>query len=256
MIADLRSVVVVAAVLGFVGSPVASQERSGSIRGVITNIRAKRPIEGARISLAGTPYVVTTDHTGGFSFTGLEPGRYVIQAGAIGFSTMSSSLVVKEGETLEIEFQADPEAVNLPELTVEERANYGPADWLRRKSEGLGRYITRKQLEDRQVATLPDALRMVAGVRIECWGNGVCVARMARGPQGCSPGYFMDGIPTDAAVLWLTPVEEIEGIEVYSGPSETPPELEGAAARCGVVVLWTRPPPPRRPKGKKPKPGS
>ena len=68
MIADLRSVVVAAAVLGFVGSPLASQDR-GSIRGVITNIRAKRPIEGARISLAGTPYVVTTDHTGGFSFT-------------------------------------------------------------------------------------------------------------------------------------------------------------------------------------------
>ena len=43
-------------------------------------------------------------------------------------------LVLKEGETLELEFQADPEAVNLPELTVEERANYGPADWLRRMS--------------------------------------------------------------------------------------------------------------------------
>jgi hypothetical protein len=66
----------------------------------------------------------------------------------------------------------------------------------------------------------------------------------------------MDGIPTDPAVLWLTPVGEIEGIEVYSGPAETPPELESAQARCGVIAIWTRPPPPRRPKEKKPKPAA
>ena len=109
-------------------------------------------------------------------------------------------------------------------------------------------------MEERQTATIPDALRMVAGVRIECRGSNVCVARMARASRGCSPAYFMDGIPADPAVVWLTPVSQIEGIEVYSGPAETPPELESGQARCGVIALWTRPPPPRRPKEKKPKP--
>ena len=47
--------------------------------------------------------------------------------------------------------------------------------------------------------------------------------------------------------------QEVEGLEVYTGPAETPPELESAQARCGVVVIWTRTPPPRRPKEKKPK---
>lgn len=244
--------VAVTAVLG--AAPAAAQAQSGTIRGVLTNIKARQPIEGARISLLNTPHVVVTDKRGGFAFTGLDPGRYVIQAAAIGFATMTSPLLLKESETLDLEFEADPEAVNLPELTVEETANHGPADWLRRKAEGRGRYITRKHIEDRQVATLPDALRMVPGVRIECRGTQVCVARMARSPRGCAPGYFMDGIPTEQAVLWLTPIEQIEGIEVYSGPAETPPELEGAAARCGVIALWTRPPPPRRPKEKKPKP--
>jgi hypothetical protein len=234
----------------------AAQARSGTIRGVVVTGNPRRPVEGARISLIGTVHAVTTNHTGQFSFGDLDPGQYVIQAAAIGFSTLSSPLLLKERETLNIEFEADAEPVNLPELAVEERANHGPADWLRRKTEGRGRYITRKHIEDRRAATVPDALRIVPGLRIECRGSLVCVARMARAPRNCGPGYFMDGIPTDPAALWLTPVSEIEGIEVYSGPAETPPELEGAAARCGVIALWTRPPPPRRPKDKKPKPAA
>ena len=234
--------------------PVVAQPRSAAIRGVIKNIQTKTPLEGARISLVGTQYSATSDARGEFRFVDLDPGRYLIQASAIGYAAMTSPLMLKESETLDVEFEADPEAVNLPELTVEEQANYGPADWIRRKSEGRGRYITRKYIEDRQAATVPDALRMIPGLRIECRGSQVCVARMARASRGCSPAFFMDGTPTDPAVLWLTPIGEIEGIEVYSGPSETPPELESAQARCGVIALWTRPPPPRRPREKKPKP--
>jgi hypothetical protein len=126
-------------------------------------------------------------------------------------------------------------------------------DWLRRKAEGRGRYITREDLESRRSPTIPDALRSLAGVRIECRTSIVCVVRMARSPRNCGPGYFMDGIPADPAVVWLTPVQEIEGIEVYSGPAETPPELEGVSSRCGAIALWTRTPPPRPPKHKKPK---
>jgi len=81
----------------------------------------------------------------------------------------------------------------------------------------------------------------------------VCMVRMMRAPRGCNPAYFMDGIPSDPAVVYLTPISEVEGIEVYSGPAETPPEMESAQARCGVIAIWTRPPPPRRPKEKKPK---
>jgi len=235
--------------------PTAAQARSGAIKGIIVAVTNgdRRPLAGARISLIGTSHTSTTDARGTFHFADLDAGKYVIQAAAIGYSTMSSPLLLKEQETLDIEFEAQAEAVNLPELTVEERANHGPVDWIRRKSEGRGRYITRQQIEERHTSTVTDALRMVAGLRIECRGTMVCLVRMARAPRGCPPAYFMDGIPADQAIVWLTPIGEVEGIEVYSGPSETPPELESAQARCGVIALWTRPPPPRRPKEKKPK---
>ncbi len=248
----LGSLTALAMALG-VAQSLDAQARLGKIKGVILETQRRTPIEGARITLVGTDKAITTDARGEFLFDELEPGRYVIQATAIGYAILNSPLILKERETLEIEFEAEAEAVRLPELSVEEKANHGPMDWLRRKSEGRGRYITRDDIEARHAATVPDALRTLAGVRIECRTLTVCQVRMARSQRNCGPGYFMDGIPTDPAALYLTPVNEIEGIEVYSGPSETPPELEGYQSHCGVIVLWTRTPPPRRPKEKKPK---
>jgi Carboxypeptidase regulatory-like domain len=36
------------------------------------------------------------------------------------------------------------------------------------------------------------------------------------------------------------PVEEIEGVEVYVGPIETPAEYNLTGSDCGVLLIWTR----------------
>lgn len=251
----MRSLIIVAGLAAALPgpTPAPAQEGTGIIKGVFKVNRSGRPIEGARVVLVGTEFLVHTDHRGEFEFPALMPGRYLVRVSAIGYSTVSSPIELKHRQTVDMEVLTDAEAVNLPELRVEETANHGPVDWLRRKSEGRGRYVTRADLEKRQVATVPDALRMLPGVRIECRTSQVCFVRMARAPRGCNPSFFMDGIPSDPAIAYLTPVHEVEGIEVYSGPADTPPELESAQARCGVVVIWTRSPPPRRPREKQPK---
>jgi hypothetical protein len=243
-----------ASVVGF--DPLAALQGVSVIKGVFKVNGSQRPIEGARITLVGTQMAVTTDGRGEFEFPGLVPGRYVVRAAAIGFATVSSPVDLKNRQTVDMEFLTEAEAVNLPELTVEERSTHGPVDWIRRKGEGRGRYISRADIERRQAASLPDALRMLPGVRIECRSAHACMIRLARAPRGCNPAFFMDGIPSTPAIAYLTPVQEVEGVEIYSGPAETPPELESPQARCGVVVIWTRSPPPRRPKEKREKPKS
>ncbi|MGE3617323.1 MAG: carboxypeptidase-like regulatory domain-containing protein, partial [Gemmatimonadales bacterium] len=141
----------------------AAQAASSVIKGRILMAEPRRPIAGARIVLVGTPHSATTDSRGTFAFEGLDAGPYTIQASAIGFTTLSSPLLLKERETLEVEFVAHAEAANLPDLVVEEENRNEPADWNRWRTEGQGRYITRAQLENRRVATLPDALRIIPG---------------------------------------------------------------------------------------------
>jgi hypothetical protein len=89
-------------------------------------------------------------------------------------------------------------------------------------------------------------------MRVDCRGI-VCRVMLARAPRGCQPTFWIDGIPTDPAVVWLQPPRDLDGVEVYSGPSQTPPELERNSS-CGAIVLWTRTPPPRVKKEKAPKP--
>ncbi len=50
----------------------------------------------------------------------------------------------------------------------------------------------------------------------------------------------------------LQPAREVDGIEVYSGLAEMPPELRGRNGGCGAFVVWTRTPP--RGARRKPKP--
>jgi len=226
-------------------------QRLGSIGGTITTaVGTKRSgIEGARVVLVGTPFVVHSNSKGEFSFNGLAPGKYTIRASAIGYGTMTSPIEVKALELLEIDFEADPEAVRLPDLEAEDKPNL-PPEFLRRSREGGGRYFFRADIERRAPPTVADLLRTVAGMRIEC-GGPVCRAIFARSTRNCQPAYFMDGAPVDPAVVWLQPPRDLDGVEVYSGPATVPPELNRYGG-CGAIVLWTRTPPPRIKKEKKP----
>lgn len=225
-------------------------QRLGSIGGIVITGPARSGIEGARVSLIGTPFFALTNTRGEFSFNGLTPGKYTIQASAIGYGTLSSPIEVKPLELLEVEFEADPEAVRLPDLEVAEKPNLHP-DFVRRSQEGGGRYFHRTDIEKRNPPTVGDLLRTVAGMRVDCRGP-VCRAVFLRSVRStCQPAYFMDGAPVDAAVVWMQPPRDLDGVEVYSGPATVPPELS-AYGGCGAIVLWTRSPPPRVKKEKKP----
>ena len=116
--------------------------------------------------------MANTNSRGEFSFSGLTPGKYIIQASAIGFTPLSSPIEVKPLETLEVEFEVDAESVRLPDIDVSEKPNL-PADFLRRSQEGGGRYFMRAEIEKRDPRTVGDLLRAVAGMRVDCRGRGL-----------------------------------------------------------------------------------
>ena len=82
------------------------------------------------------------------------------------------------------------------------------------------------------------------GVNVECGGGNGCIIRMARAPMRCNPEYIVDE-RTDNFFGPNTPIRDLEGIEVYTGPTEVPGEFAGRNAGCGVIVIWTRAGPAR-----------
>lgn len=227
-------------------APEARAQQHGSISGTIRAAGDEGPmLEGARIVLLGTTFVANSNRLGEFSFHGIAPGKYTLQASAIGYAALSMPVEVRALQIVRVVFEATPEAAVLPDVEVTEPVR-GTMDFLRRRTSGRGRYFTRAQIEKRNPATIADLMRMVPGLRVDCRGV-VCRVTSLRGGRNCVPAYYMDGIPTDPAAVWMTPPRDLEGIEIYTGPSETPPELEHRAS-CGAIVLWTRLPPERVPK--------
>ena len=64
---------------------IAAQDRPGEISGRVVNSRDNEPLAQVRVELSGTSFAAVTAADGTFSFTGVPPGTYVLQATSVGY---------------------------------------------------------------------------------------------------------------------------------------------------------------------------
>jgi hypothetical protein len=233
-----------------------SVRRAARFFGTIVDVATQQPIVGARIASTSFSAVVVTDSSGRFDVPAVPPGLVRFHVTATGFPRASFTLAFAAGEemerTLELDsasVPAEPGARPLPQMTIE-AAPEEPVwlrDFERRRATGRGQYLTREMIESRGGARLSDVVQTMRGVTLDCGGGGgVCRIRMTRAPMQCYPEYFVDGLLNNS---WgpLVPIRDMQALEIYSGPSDTPGEFSGRNSGCGTIVIWTRagPPPPR-----------
>jgi len=241
-----------AALLLPVESP-AQEKGKARISGLVLAASDRHPIEGARIRIfiLDRPIEILSNAEGRFVLKDLPAGDYKVQIEADGLTSQEAPVTLGSRDRFDMEFLVGvPPAVVLPELEVVEAVptwpkgtpiSSGRPEFERRRQEGNGRYFGPEEIARRNAPSLQDLLRMVPGVVVDCANNLVCTMRFNRSPRGCSPGYWVDGIPaTDPSVLYLTRPTDLAGVEVYSGSSQVPVEMEGRNSRCGVVAIWTK----------------
>jgi hypothetical protein len=189
----------------------------------------------------------------------------------IGFHPDGKRLSLGPGETKQVEFVLEGMADELDAVLVMARAG---ADgrmnefWDRRRS-GLGAFITRADIDRRNPGQTSDLFRGVLGIRVVSRGNTGESTRLVSGRQSisasprsrsaasssCAMQYYVDGVfmtPGTFSVDEIVPAQ-LEAIEVFRGPSEIPARFRQRDTACGLVVIWTREPPPVRPKPEKDK---
>jgi hypothetical protein len=173
--------------------------------------------------------------------SGLTAGAHRVEIRSIGYRPQVFDLTLTEGQILEREFAILFTGDKLPELTVEARhSRLLPrfADFERRRQTGIGAYITREEIRARGYMKVGEALRSLKGVRVNCTEVD-CIVQMSRAPINCHPTYYVDG-RLARSFAESTPMNDVQGIEVYRGAAEMPGEFAGAGAMCGVIVIWTR----------------
>jgi TonB-linked SusC/RagA family outer membrane protein len=224
------------------------------VAGVVVSAAGSNPLDGARVSIEGTPLLQTTDVNGRFRFQNVAGNQVTLLVARVGYQPISQ--VVRVGETA-LRIVLREASVRLDEIVVtgqpqgtERRAignSIATIDAPAALELSGGGDVT-KLINGRApgVAILPNSNRVGAGPGITVRGlgslslnsqpllyiDGVRVANdVETGPTGASGGSVVSRLNDFAP-------EDIQSIEIIKGPAAA--TLYGTEASNGVIQVITK----------------
>lgn len=237
------------------------------VSGHVLDTESGEPIEGAEVILVGegTETRRETDDSGFFMFPRVPRGEYELIVEHLAYGARSDALEVVGSERVDLQLRMAMEPIELAPLVVGTRRRYLPPQMLEfyeRMDQGLGRYITREDIEARKPGRITHMLADVPGVQLLRGGDSSLslrphFRRHNRWEAGrtipCWPTIYVDGermqdggpefggrpaIDMDIDDLVLP--ADVEGVELYDGAGGLPPRFGGSFGGCGVIAIWTR----------------
>jgi len=251
---------VMAALLLAWSSGAAAQEPLTIVFGKVRSA-AGGAVARADVWIEGTTLRAVTSDSGEFQINGVPSGRVSVIVRRLGYLPDSRRVSLNPGDALQLTFSLDELGEALDSVLVLGQASTSPRmrDFRERQAGGNGIFISREDIERRHFQRAVDIFRSVVGVRIvtdAAGGNARLVSGRMNGPGGrnasrsCAMQFYIDGAflsPGTFSIDEITP-DQIEAIEIYRGPSEVPARFRQQDTACGLVIIWTREPPPAQKK--------
>jgi hypothetical protein len=222
----------------------------GVIDGVVTDT-SLTPLHAAFVSIVGTPLRIGTGPNGRFRITKLRPGQYLVIVKRVGYRPTSGIVEVPAADTVRLSYTLEPVALTLPTVTVAEKPfSVRMGEFLARKRAGFGEFMTQEEIEAKNTVYATELFRSFKTINVSPNRSSVLTEwyaishREGANPQlgACPMAVFLDNVPlpTPFNLDLLPSPKDLGGIEVYAGPSSTPPQFSGPNRGCGVIVVWTR----------------
>lgn len=216
-----------------------------------------------------------TDAAGQFRVAGIPPGKYTVVVRHLGHAAITLPLTLAAGDTLARDFVLAP-GVPVLEPVIVNRNQGAPSmiglgkmtGYAERRVQHLGRAVDSTTLRQESYRPLGEILRAHLAVQLlTAEGSGYVASPRGmiagldptRQPAGdaadqrrgakpaCYAQIFVDGVrmyqPLEDAPLFdvnSIRAREIQAVEYFPGPAETPPEYGGTGASCGTLLLWTK----------------
>ena len=270
-----RLLALLAALSTVEASAQAGARASSTLVGRVLDHASGAAVTGAEVNLSPDGGRLTTDSLGEFRAVGLAPGMYNVSIKRVGFRQFSDLASVGTGAESRHEFRI----VRVVVLdTLETRAKgvtyVSPAlrGFEERRASGFGKFISEAELRSADERTLANVLRRLPGITIRSQrsadyasgqraaGSGQAAALTRAGslppkadsndptsPRGCWVAVYLDGValyrgpPQPAPDLSQIPVNNLAGVEFYSGSASLPVQFSAIkASECGTLLLWTR----------------
>jgi hypothetical protein len=225
-----------------------AQVQRGAIRGMVSDA-AGRPIPGVRVAVKNTDIRAVTALDGRYLLAGVWPGETEVRAQRVGFQLQTTTVVVEQADTARADFVMADVAVLDAVSTDATATSTRMQPFEQRRARGGGAFITRADIEKRRPNKLSDMLRSVAGLSIKSGSNvgQMATVEIERSAASISSGacevqLYVDGHPYPRGSIDDFPPQTVEGMEIYRGGAELPPEFRAQNAGCGAIGIWTRDP--------------
>ena len=219
----------------------------GTLRGVVIDSANRAPVHLADIGIVALHRVARTDSLGRFTLTKLPKGEVELSVRRIGYEPQRERIMLSGGsnDSVLVVLLARPEVLSAMAVSAGERQRRQMVEeFYVRRTRGVGAFVTREDIEARHARVPTDALNLpgVALLRTR-YGTSVRFVGTTTVRRDCAPTLWVDGQRAPHMELDDIPVDDIEGIELYHGPSTTPAQFwQGNLSNtaCGTIVVWSR----------------
>lgn len=218
----------------------AASLQAQAVRGVVGIAETREPVSLAAVVLVGpdgrTYSATLTNASGTFSLQAPESGHYLIQAYAPGFAEAKSKLIeLLAGRIVEVQVNLQPRS--------ETAEGFDGGFGQRRDLQQSERFRTfnAQEIQRLGAANMREVLGEVPLSKWRChtvWLDG---QRLDEGDWRLD--WLMGGLKGAPSF----PLASLFGVEVFRTRADAPERFQlGGSEHCGVVLVWTKPIPPKR----------
>lgn len=212
-----------------------------NIIGHVTDRDTKEHLPYVTILLKGTTIGTTTDATGHYFLKNLPEGTFTLEIRSVGYRTVTKTVNLVKGKTLELNFEIEEDRVALDGVVVSANRN----ETTRRMAPTLVNVLPMKTFENTNSTCLAQGLNFQPGVRVEnnCQNCGYQQVRI-NGLDGPYTQILIDSRPIFSALagvygLEQIPANMIDRVEVMRGGGSA---LFGSSAIAGTINIITKEP--------------
>lgn len=197
----------------------------------------------ARVSISGDSAVALSDVDGRFVLRNLRSGTRALWVRRLGFAPaeLPVSLHARSPTDVTVRLERFVVVLDTVRVTAMRDRALSRLGFLKRKTAGMGYYLTPEEIASRHALYLPDLLAMAP--MLQRVVDSVGRDRVAGRPRGFGNGcvtWWVDGNRWLGGEIedFIRP-DDVAAVEVYSG-AFTPAQFQAAMSACETVVLWTK----------------
>ena len=193
------------------------------------------------INLVGTTVSTSSALSGHYYLEHLPEGTFTLQASGVGWKTVSHQVIIKEGNTLEVNFELEEDNVQIDGVVV----SASRSEIARMLAPTLVNVVNMETYERVNATSLSQGLVFQPGVRVEnnCQNCSYQQVRI-NGLDGPYTQILIDSRPIFSALAGVYGIEQIpanmvDRVEVCRGGGSA---LFGSSAIAGTINIITREP--------------